>query len=123
MKSVKRLVGVALGTIALIAGGAVTAPSASAVVVATCTNSVCIKATGTGYEISYYNGTGQWKYVEFGLECWTGGSTLYQYNSGGAFTSWPGTTRYYFWSKGNKQSCRGKMDNHTDKTTTYTRWV
>ncbi len=115
MSSVKRLIGAGIGTLILLAGGAMTAaPSASAAVgekkcgVAlngvTVNTPLCLKSYSNGYEISYYNDTGQPRRLDFNLNCSTG-----RYGDLGSFWSFPGTTRTYFFEVGVKNWCQGGM--------------
>ncbi|MFE3114293.1 hypothetical protein [Kitasatospora indigofera] len=114
MPSLKHLVGVGLGTLALLAGGAATAPSASAgVVTKTCgvsvggvTNStkLCLERLSYGYRVSYKNETGQALHLSFGLRC---GTSIYY--DDGSFMSYPGWTSSYIFNIGIKPWCQGLL--------------
>lgn len=123
MNSVKRLVGVGLGTLALLAGGAVVAPSASARVGdQTCGAylrgfmddgfPLCLKVYSNGYNIWYTNNTSQSYLLDFWLMCESStGQDVYYFNPG-SFTIGPWATRSYFFQV-NQPECSGIMINRT----------
>jgi hypothetical protein len=115
MPSIKRLAGVGISALVLLAGGAVTAPSASATVGdktcgvpmsggGTLNIPLCLTEVSNGYKISYYNNTGQTQHLDFNLNCSSG-----RYGDEGSFTSYPGWTSYYTFTVGIKSWCQGGM--------------
>ena len=112
MPSPKHLIGVGLGTLALLVGGAATAPSASAasktcgVSIGGVTNTtrLCLERLPYGYRVSYKNETRQDLHLSFGLRCSSG---IYYDNK--SFTSHDGWTSSVTFAIGIKPWCQGLL--------------
>ncbi|MFF1870453.1 hypothetical protein [Kitasatospora herbaricolor] len=109
MAPVRTYLGVAIGTLSLLLGASITAPAASAATGqkkcgAWVYSTLCVKELSDGYQVSYYNDTGQIQHLDFNLNCSSG-----RYGDDGAFTSYPGWTSYYYFQVGVKTWCQGGM--------------
>ncbi|MCX5215414.1 hypothetical protein OG689_40270 [Kitasatospora sp. NBC_00240] len=98
----------AIGTLSLLLGASVTAPAASAATGQRNCNGIyktlCVKELSNGYQVSYYNDTGEVAHLDFNLNCSSG-----RYGDEGSFTSYPGWTSYYYFEVGVKTWCQGGM--------------
>ncbi|MFE3113653.1 hypothetical protein [Kitasatospora indigofera] len=131
MNSVKRLLGVGLGTIALLSSGAAVAPSASASVGdQTCgayllewydkTFPLCLKVYSNGYNVWYTNNSSQAWDLDFWLQCVSSAGNEVLYFNPGRFTIGPWATRSYFFEK-NQPECRGILINRNQNLMYYTK--
>jgi hypothetical protein len=125
MVSIKRLMGAAVGTLALLTGGLATAPGASASVgdvnclnsqfsggttYETSSSTLCVKSYSnyngsgqSGYRVWFNNRTSNTLHLDFNLEC-IGGA---RYGDLGDFYLPPGYAGSYFFSVGLKYGCAG----------------
>ncbi|MFE3112658.1 hypothetical protein [Kitasatospora indigofera] len=105
MPSIKRLAGVGVATIALLASGVVAATSASAAPTY-CANydggTLCAAKYSNGYNVWFDNDSG-WKQLDFNLGCDLPSGSWIRFKDQGSFWSAPGATNSYFFSLNSAQ--------------------
>jgi hypothetical protein len=113
----KRLIGLGISALAIMAGGTVAAPAASAAVGDTACSGgaggqLCVKSYSNGYDVWFVDQTWTYRHLDFHLSC-----SDRVYGDEGGFYLGKGQRASYFFSVGSKKWCLPEVyDYATHKT-------